>query len=286
MIADRLKAWPQYLMPGHLLSRLTHTLTRIEQPWFKDRLIHHFSRWFSIDLSDAVITDPTQFRHFNAFFTRALKPESRPIDPDPSAFISPVDGTISQIGSLAQGSILQAKGHHYTVEALLGSSDLANRYRNGLFTTIYLSPRDYHRIHLPCDGQLLQMSAIPGRLFSVNPATTRTIPNLFARNERVVAHFQTPQGRLAVVMVGAVNVGSIETVWAGEVTPPAGYYIRHWRYGEAAPAYRKGDEIGRFNMGSTVILLSENRNLRWLESLQSGHSVQMGQTMGRLGDSR
>lgn len=282
MIMDWLKAYPQYLMPGHLLSRITHRLTRIETRWFKNALIRTLMRLFRIDLSEALISEVDGFRSFNAFFTRELQPGSRPVDADPLSVVSPVDGTISQIEHINQGTLLQAKGHSYSVAALLGCTpQQAQPFAQGVFTTIYLSPRDYHRIHIPVAGQLTHMTHIPGRLFSVNPATTRTIPGLFARNERVVSLFDTPVGSMAVVMVGAVNVGSIETVWAGEVTPPAGHGISTTHYpSETAPQFKKGDEIGRFNMGSTVIVLFSNPEVCWGSQLRPEIKVKMGERLG------
>jgi len=231
MLIDAIKAYPQYLMPGHLISRITHKMMRIETPWFKNGMIRTLSAIFDIDMSDAQLKNPEDFSSFNDFFTRALKPESRPIDSAENSIVSPVDGAISQITRINEGSLVQAKGHSYSVADLLGGDEReAAKYTQGSFTTIYLSPRDYHRIHIPVSGTLTEMVHVPGRLFSVNPATTRTIPRLFARNERVVAHFETVMGPVAVVMVGAINVGSIETVWAGEVTPPAGKSIGRWKY--------------------------------------------------------
>lgn len=285
MLTDVIKAYPQYLMPGHLVSRLTHKMMRIEAPWFKNGMIRLLSAIFDIDMSDAQLKNPEDFASFNAFFTRALKPESRPIDAAENSIVSPVDGAISQITQIDEGSLIQAKGHSYSVADLLGGDAAeAEKYAQGSFTTIYLSPRDYHRIHIPVAGTLTEMVHVPGRLFSVNPATARTIPRLFARNERVIAYFDTEMGPLAVVMVGAINVGSVETVWAGEVTPPAGKSIGRWHYeGKQALAFAKGAEIGRFNMGSTVILLFGNAAVQWSDALQAESKLKMGQKIGELG---
>ena len=284
MLTDAIKAYPQYLMPGHLISRITHKMMRIETPWFKNGMIRLLSAIFDIDMSDAQLKNPEDFASFNAFFTRALKPESRPIDAAENSIVSPVDGAISQIAQIDEGSLIQAKGHSYSVADLLGGDeDAAAKYVQGSFTTIYLSPRDYHRIHIPVAGTLTEMVHVPGRLFSVNPATVRTIPGLFARNERVLAHFDTAMGPLAVVMVGAINVGSVETVWAGEVTPPAGKNIGRWRYeGDKALQFAKGAEIGRFNMGSTVILLFGNPGVQWVEELKAETRLKVGQKIGEL----
>ncbi len=284
MLTDAIKAYPQYLMPGHLISRITHKMMRIETPWFKNGMIRALSAIFDIDMSDAQLKKPEDFVSFNDFFTRALKPESRPVDAAENSIVSPVDGAISQITRIDEGNLIQAKGHQYSVSELLGGDEQqAEKYSTGSFTTIYLSPRDYHRIHIPVSGTLTEMVHVPGRLFSVNPATTRTIPRLFARNERVVAHFDTAMGPLAVVMVGAINVGSVETVWAGEVTPPAGKSIGRWHYeGKDALQFEKGDEIGRFNMGSTVILLFGNSAVQWLDGLKGETRLKMGQKIGEL----
>ena len=284
MLTDAIKAYPQYLMPGHLISRLTHKVMRIETPWFKNGMIRTLSAMFDIDMRDAQRKNPEDFASFNDFFTRALQPDSRPIDAAENSIVSPVDGAISQMTQIDAGSLVQAKGHSYSVAELLGGDEAeAEKYSKGSFTTIYLSPRDYHRIHIPVSGTLTEMVHVPGRLFSVNPATTRTIPRLFARNERVVAHFDTAMGPMAVVMVGAINVGSIETVWAGEVTPPAGKSIGRWHYeGDDAQLFDKGAEIGRFNMGSTVILLFANPNTQWMDGLKEESKLKMGQKIGEL----
>ncbi len=288
MIFDAIKAYPQYLMPGHLISRISHKAARVETPWFKNAMIRAISALFDIDMADSLLKNPADFKNFNQFFTRALKPASRPIDPAMASVISPVDGTISQIMEIQQGDIFQAKGHSYSVKELLGGdAERAAQFANGRFTTIYLAPRDYHRIHIPVSGTLTGMVHVAGRLFSVNPATTRTIPRLFARNERVVAHFDTRLGAMALVMVGAVNVGSIETVWAGAVTPSTDRDISSWSYSRADQhngdlRFEKGAEIGRFNMGSTVILLFANPHIQWQEGLTGGTPLKMGQRIGLL----
>jgi len=281
-LTDYVKAWPQYLMPGHLLSLGMLWLTRVRHEGFKNGLIEWFIKQFRIDMGQAVKSEAHAYADFNSFFTRALKPGMRPLDTAPEAVCSPVDGTISQIGTIEHGRVFQAKGHDFSVQELLGGDELAEPFLGGCFTTIYLSPRDYHRIHIPVDGRLRGMLHVPGRLFSVNPATTRAIPRLFARNERVVALFDTELGPMAMVMVGAVFVGSIETVWHGVVTPPAGKIVRAWRYdGAQARHFDKGDEIGRFNMGSTVILLFGPGALAWEESLAAHTPVLMGQRIGQ-----
>ncbi len=282
-LIDYLKALPQYLMPGHLISRFTYWFTRIRSPWLKERFTAWFAKQYRVDLSEAEQPDLKAYEHFNAFFTRALKPGARPIAEQADALVSPVDGTVSQACPIEEGRIFQAKGHHYTVEELLGGDKLlAERFNNGIFTTIYLSPRDYHRIHMPFAGRLRKMLHIPGRLFSVNPATTRVVKGLFARNERVVSLFDTDFGPLAVVKVGAVNVGSIETVWAGQVTPPAGRIVRSWNYEDEDITLAKGEELGRFNMGSTVILLLPPDAAHFGEQLVPGAVTRMGESIGTV----
>jgi phosphatidylserine decarboxylase len=279
---DYLKAWPQYLMPGHLLSLGMLWLTRVRHQGFKNWLIDAFIRHFRIDMAEAAESESHAYADFNSFFTRALKPGVRPVDTASEAVCSPVDGTVSQLGTVTDGRVFQAKGHDFSVQELLGGvAELADPFQGGRFATIYLSPRDYHRIHMPVSGTLRSMVHVPGRLFSVNPATTRAIPRLFARNERVVALFDTELGPMAVVMVGAVFVGSIETVWHGVVTPPAGKIVRAWGYeGPRAHPFEKGDEIGRFNMGSTVILLFGPDALAWEDGLSAHAPVLMGQRIG------
>ena len=239
-------------------------------------------RMYRIDLDEALIREATAFESFNAFFTRALLPESRPIDANPSSVVSPVDGCISQLGVISQRSILQAKGISYTVDDLLAGLGDARALDNGTFCTIYLAPNNYHRIHMPMDGLLHEWNYVPGRLFSVNPATARTLPGLFARNERVGAWFDTPAGPFAMILVGALFVGSMETVWAGQISPP------HRRDGGSrhrpspAVALTRGQEMGRFNMGSTVILLGAPGLLSLDPTKAAGEALRMGQAIGTL----
>lgn len=282
-LLDALKAWPQYVMPGHLLSLGMHSLARVKSPTIKDLFIDWFVNRFKIDMSQAAEPDPHAYPDFNSFFTRALKEGVRPIAEGPGEVACPVDGTVSQAGDVADGRIFQAKGHDYSLVQLLGGSEKrAEPFMGGRFTTIYLSPRDYHRIHMPFDGTLKSMVHVPGRLFSVSPATTRMVPGLFARNERVVTLFDTAMGPMAVILVGAVFVGGIETVWSGLVTPPAGRVVRSWNYkGEEAITLRKGEELGRFNMGSTIVLLFGPEAVEWSEQLQPEETVVMGQKIAR-----
>jgi len=281
---DYLKVLPQYLMPGHLVSRLIHAFTRIRHPAIKNPFTDWFIKQFTVNMDEAQQSDPHAYEHFNAFFTRALKDGVRPVVSGPNQLACPVDGTVSQAGPISDGRIFQAKGHDYSLEQLLGgSAKRAELFQGGSFATIYLSPRDYHRIHMPFAGTLREMIHVPGRLFSVSPATTRVIPGLFARNERVISLFDTEAGPMALIKVGAVNVGSIETIWAGEVTPPAGRVVRVRRYeGAEAISLKKGEEMGRFNMGSTVIVLFGPDAVEWAADIQPGATVRLGQELAAL----
>ncbi len=280
-LLDRIKAGLQYPLPQHAISRLVHRLARVETPIVKNWFIHRFIQRFHVDMSEAAEPDYRVYSSFNMFFTRALRDGVRPLGTGGKDIACPVDGRISQIGGIKQDHILQAKGRTYSVlELLAGSAALANQFADGEFATLYLSPRDYHRVHMPVDGSLRQMLYVPGRLFSVNPSATRSVPKLFARNERVATMFDTRAGPMAVVMVGALNVGSIETVWAGEITPPYLKQMRSWDYQCDAVQLKKGAELGRFNMGSTVILLFGRQKIRWRAGLEAGASMRIGQAIG------
>jgi phosphatidylserine decarboxylase len=282
---DYLKALPQYLMPGHLVSRLIYAFTRIRTPAIKNRFTDWFIKQFQVNMAEAAESDPHTYEHFNAFFTRALRADARPLVEGDTTIACPVDGTVSQAGQINDELIFQAKGHEYSLTALLGGSkQRALPFVGGGFATLYLSPSDYHRIHMPITGSLVEMIHVPGRLFSVSPATTRVIPGLFARNERVVSLFDTAIGPMAMVKVGAVNVGSIETVWAGQVTPPAGRLVRSWHYDreERSILLKKGEEMGRFNMGSTVIVLFGPDVMTWTEEIRAGNTVRLGQLLGNV----
>lgn len=279
-LAAKLFALIQYPLPHHLLSRLMWRLTRIRITWFKNFAIKKFIAYFKIDMSLAVEENPENYPTFNHFFTRALKPEMRPLKGGENNIISPVDGAVSQMTAIGNNTIIQAKGQGYTVEALLADTEMASLFEDGNFTTLYLSPGDYHRIHMPVDGALKKVIHIPGRLFSVNPATVHHVPALFARNERVVCLFDTPLGPMAMVNVGAIFVASIETVWQGEITPPTHHEVRSWDYQEHPVNLKQGEEMGRFNMGSTVILLFAKNAMQWLEEHKETDPVQMGQLIG------
>ncbi|MBI5040079.1 MAG: phosphatidylserine decarboxylase [Gammaproteobacteria bacterium] len=281
---DYVRAWPQYLLPHHALSRLVLIATRCKTRWWKQALIDAFRRRFAIDLNDAQQPDARAFPSFNAFFTRALRAETRPLAATAGSIACPVDGRVSQAGSIAGDRIFQAKGRDYSLQELLGGdADLAARFAGGNFATLYLSPRDYHRIHMPLGGRLSQTVYVPGRLFSVAPHTVNTVPRVFARNERLVAVFETEAGPMAMVLVGALFVACIETVWAGVVTPPHGYRIRHTDFANLPPVQlERGAEMGRFNMGSTVILLFGPQRMHWEAPLTAGQPVRMGEAIGRL----
>lgn len=276
----------QYLLPQCGLTRLAYRLTRVRTPWVKNLLICAFITHFKVDMSEAVEADPGRYCDFNEFFTRALRPEVRPWVSDERVLGCPVDGAVSQVGMAADDELLQAKGRTFSLTALLGGDEARARpFRDGPFITLYLSPRDYHRIHIPLLGRLREMVHVPGRLFSVSPAVTRTVPALFARNERVVTLFETAAGPMALVLVGAVNVASIVTVWAGAITPPLGTAIRRWTYpavGTGAVNLERGAELGRFNMGSTVILIFGRDAVRWDRGLQAGTPVRMGGKLGNI----
>lgn len=280
-ITDLLKSWPLYILPHHFISRLVFRLTRIQCPTVVPGAIRLFSDIFKVNLDEARNPDPASYPTFNAFFTRPLKPELRPIAAGEHVLTSPVDGRISQMGKIEDGRIFQAKGHYYSALELLGGDESrAAPFMNGQFMTIYLSPRDYHRIHMPLSGKLLEQVYVPGRLFSVAGHTARTIPRLFARNERVVALFDTDVGKLAMVLVGAINVAAIETVWDGLVTPPQGWGVKRQVFADVA--LDKGAEMGRFNMGSTVILLLENRQMQWEAALSPDLTLKLGQALANL----
>lgn len=279
---DYLKLISLYALPQHAISRLVYRATRIESR-FVPSAIRHFSRAFKVNWEDAVYQNPEDYASFNAFFTRPIKKERRPITQGLNDIASPVDGTISQYGKIKQGQIIQAKGHSYSVAELLAEQNEQHTlFNNGQFITIYLSPRDYHRIHNPLDAQLYEQRYIPGRLYSVAPFTVKTLRGIFARNERVVTLFNTPFGKVAVIMVGAINVAAIETVWDGLITPPTKKQVQQKTYDNETLTFNKGDELGRFNMGSTVILLFENPDLIWGNHIALENSIQMGQCLANF----
>ena len=285
-LLDLLKSWPLAVLPHQLLSRLVRSATRWRASWWKNPLIRMFIRHFNVDMSEAAAANAEDYADFNSFFTRALKPDARAFTDDQQAITSPVDGRVSQAGDIRAGRLIQAKGRDYSLAALLGNDQQhAADFENGKFATLYLSPRDYHRIHMPCQGQLLETTYVPGRLFSVAPHTTRAIPNLFTRNERLVTRFDTPAGPMALIMVGAIFVSCMETVWGGLVNPSMGMHLQRRRFDTGdSPAInlQRGEEMGVFNMGSTVILLFAQDRIDWASDLQPGSPVRLGQILGNI----
>jgi len=281
-LVERILAGFQYILPQHFLSRIVYALMRCEVKWVKNFLISLISRIAGINFDEALSPDPADYACFNAWFTRALKPGARRFDPDQQAFLSPCDGRISETGELLENRILQAKGKDYSLQDLLAGDPVCSELTGGYFSTIYLSPRDYHRIHMPLTGDLLRMIHVPGRLFSVAPYTVRQVPRLFARNERVISIFETESGPLVMVLVGAMLVSSTETVWAGEITPSKNKDVSVTDYSDQNVSLSKGDEMGRFNMGSTVILLMPQGALNGLADLGPGEAVEVGQKLADL----
>ncbi len=272
----------QHILPQHGLSALMHKLARCKTPWVKNAIIKTFIEQFAVDMSEAVESNPEAYETFNAFFTRQLRKDVRPLERGRKTIACPVDGAISQIGNIENGEIFQAKDKSFNLSALLGNDALSSNFEDGQFTTLYLSPKDYHRIHFPIGGTIKKMVHVPGELFSVNQTTVDAIDELFARNERVIAFFDTPAGPMAMVMVGAIFVSSIETVWYGEVTPPRHNQIRSWVYNDKKLKYKKNEEMARFNMGSTVVLLYGKNKVTWLKELAAGDTVKLGQVIGKI----
>jgi phosphatidylserine decarboxylase len=278
-LGQRLFILLQYLLPHHAVSALVYRLMRIRWRPVKNLLIRSLSRRFDIDMDEAISSNPDDYEHFNAFFTRELKPQARPVDGGPGSIVCPADGVISQAGPIREGRIFQAKGHDFTATELLGGDEeLGQAFASGCFATIYLSPRDYHRVHQPIEGTLQQTIYVPGRLFSVAPLTTENIPRLFARNERIACIYKTPAGLMAQVLVGAINVSAMETVWAGEI--PGDRRVRSENQREQTVHLKQGEEMGRFNMGSTVIMLFASSEVSWAPPIDAGCRVLMGQRMG------
>lgn len=273
----------QYLTPQHLLSRLAGVLAETRIRWLKNLLIRLFIRVYKVDMTQALLEDYKAFDNFNSFFTRALKADARPVAEGPALIACPADGAINAAGSIADQRIFQAKGKSYTLAALLGGNEARTRpFLNGQFITIYLAPRDYHRVHMPVSGTLKEMHYIPGKLFSVNQTTAENIDNLFARNERLVCLFETHSGPMAVILVGAMIVAGIETVWAGR-TAADGNKIKSTVYPQSRPIIlRKGEELGRFKLGSTVIVLFGKDTCSWDPSLVTCAQVRMGETVGKF----
>jgi phosphatidylserine decarboxylase len=278
---DRCYVFLHSLLPTNFLSWLMFHIAQIRNSAFKNAFIGTFVRLYKVDLSEAEFEIVKSYPDFSSFFTRALKPNARPIDPDPAVLVSPVDGRISALAPIKDGQMIQAKGRLYSVSDLLGGSKAAALFNRGSFCTIYLAPHNYHRIHMPASGKLREWGYVPGRLFSVSERAVRTIPRLFTRNERVFAIFETDFGPLAMVMVGALFVGSIETAWNGRVTPPHNHEAGG--YTPMSPVVlMRGREMGRFNMGSTVILLAPPGMVAWRPHLAQNKDVRMGLALGTL----
>jgi phosphatidylserine decarboxylase len=280
-MGGQLFALLQRLLPQHALSRLVGWLAGLEQPAVKNFLIRGFNLLFKVDMREAVEPEPTAYPTFNRFFTRALRPDARSLPGDAAALACPVDGTVSESAPVEAGRLLQAKGFNYELSRLLGGEP-PDALLKGCFATIYLAPYNYHRIHSPADARLAEMRYLPGALFSVNGATVAAVPRLFARNERVACLFETDFGPMAVVLVGALNVGSIETTWAGQVAPGPDRQSAVWRYPAEGPGsvrLARGEELGRFNMGSTVIVVLPERGPRFAPEITAGNPVRFGQLL-------
>lgn len=288
MSLDKFKIAMQYAMPKHFISRIVGKLAAAKAGGLTTALIKLFIKQYKIDMSEAKYPDPAHYKTFNEFFTRPLKEGIRPLAEESDIIAHPVDGAISQLGDVVDGQIIQAKGHDYSLQALLGGKEEDTApFLGGKFATIYLAPKDYHRIHMPVDGTLSKMIYVPGDLFSVNPLTAQNVPNLFARNERVVAIFETEIGPLAMVLVGATIVASIETIWAGTVTPPAGKDVFSWNYpttGDNAITLKKGEEMGRFKLGSTVILAWGANQAEFLSDQHPETVTRMGTPFAKIND--
>jgi phosphatidylserine decarboxylase len=284
MNLDDLFVMSQYLAPQKFISRSAGRIAECKIPSIKNTFIERFVEHYGVNMAEAEVEDPRAYAHFNDFFTRALKADARPVDQDESVIVSPVDGAVSQLGKIERGQIFQAKGQSFNVTELLGGdAELAQSFMGGDFATIYLSPKDYHRIHMPIKGTLKEMVHIPGKLFSVNPATAEKVPSLFARNERVAAIFDTQAGPMAMVLVGAMIVASIETVWSGLVAP-AQNNVKHFQYGDsqASVCLDKGEEMGRFKLGSTVVLLFPEGKTNFETSMTAESAVRMGERFGQI----
>ena len=276
---SRLAVLYQYLLPKQLLTVLAGKFASAQCGWLTTAVIRAFVKHYGVNMQEANEPDVANYPTFNEFFTRSLRPGARP--QATADFICPIDGAVSQLGKILENQVFQAKGHYYSTQALLaGDSEFAARFQDGEFVTLYLSPKDYHRIHMPCEGRLRRMIYVPGALFSVNPATARGVPNLFARNERVVCEFESElTGSFALVLVGATIVGSMATVWHGVVNPPRLGHIRTWDYNDQNIVLNKGEEMGRFLLGSTVIMLFPKDTLRFNAEWESLRVVWQGEMM-------
>jgi len=280
-MSDRLAVLPQYLLPKQAITKFAGRIAGARAGKLTTHLIAWFVERYGVNMDEAANPDISSYATFNEFFTRALKKGARPLAR--ADLICPVDGAISQFGPMAGNQLFQAKGHQYSSTALVGGdATLAARFDGGSFATLYLSPKDYHRIHMPCDGRLSRMIYVPGELFSVNPTTARGVPGLFARNERVVCVFESARGPFVLVLVGATIVGSMATVWHGVVNPPRGGEVREWRYDDQSIALKQGDEMGRFLLGSTVVMLFPKGPLKFNPAWAPGGAIRLGEAMARL----
>lgn len=281
---DKLFVLSQYITPQLALSRLAGRLADMDgAPALRNRVIKWFIGRYGVDMSEAAEPDPTAYPTFNAFFTRALKPGVRPLAEGEKTLVSPVDGAISQIGAIDGDRVIQAKGQSFSLTELLGGDPKrAEAFTGGEFSTLYLSPSDYHRIHMPMAGTLREMVYIPGKLFSVNPVTAENVPGLFARNERVACLFDTEAGPMALVLVGAMVVGSVETVWSGVVAPGNGLVTTTRYEGDQVVSFSKGEEMGRFRLGSTVVMVMPKGSVHWNPEQKAGKAVRMGEAFGTL----
>jgi phosphatidylserine decarboxylase len=280
-MSERLAVLAQYLLPKKLLTAFAGRVARAQSGELTQTIIRRFIARYGVDMGEAAHPQAQSYTSFNDFFTRALREGARPLAA--AAFVSPVDGAVSQLGGIEKDQIFQAKGHQYSTTALVGGdAQLAAQFDNGSFATLYLSPKDYHRIHMPVQGRLRRMIYVPGDLFSVNPATARGVPGLFARNERVVCVFDTAHGPFVLVLVGATIVGSMATVWHGVVNPPRSGEIREWRYDDKHITLQQGEEMGRFLLGSTVVMLWPQNTLHFNAEWTAGRSIRMGEAMASL----
>ena len=279
-MSDRLAVLPQYFLPKQALTTLAGKFASARLGGLTTSVIRWFVGRYQVNMAEAANPDIASYASFNDFFTRALKDGARPLAE--ASLICPVDGAISQFGPIAQDQVFQAKGHSYSTTALVGGdAALGARFENGHFATLYLSPRDYHRIHMPCAGELTRMIHVPGELFSVNPTTARGVPGLFARNERVVCVFESDQGPFVLVLVGATIVGSMATVWHGQVNPPRTGTLRQWDYAPGQVRLQKGEEMGRFLLGSTVVMLFPQGPLQFNPAWAPARPIQLGEAMAR-----
>ncbi|MBJ7551779.1 archaetidylserine decarboxylase [Marinomonas ostreistagni] len=283
MNKDQVFAFIQHIVPQKTLSRFVGRIAECTNTSVKNTFIEQFVKKYNVNMSEAINEDPRSYRNFNDFFTRAIKPELRPITEGDKTIACPADGAISQLGNIEYGTIYQAKGHSYSLTELLGGdAELSNQFLGGKFATVYLSPRDYHRVHMPLDGKLIKTIHVPGKLFSVNKVTAEQIPNVFARNERTVCLFETAAGPMAVILVGAMIVASIETVWTGQVTPFS-KQVQTWDYEKLASIeLKKGEEMGRFKLGSTAIVLFGKDAIEWESQLAAEVETRMGMSFGKV----